>query len=109
MLTDIRLQENGTLSEGRVYQNVDDKAQFLVIPAGGVLQVIIDRKKQQVGTMGVAGISLHPYPDGDMVVCLEPAPGTGILGVPLSDTDKTGAPTPPVFSSHSVDWTWGDR
>jgi len=108
MLTDISLFDGGTPRQGCVYQNSVKTSQFLVTPFEDLWQVIIDREIQEIGTMGVAGISLHPHPDGKMVVCLEPTPGSGILGVPLSDTWKTGA-TLPVFTNTTVYWTWGEE
>ena len=68
--------------------------------------VIIDRAKKEVGTMGIGGISLHPHPGKEIVVCLEPSPGTGIIGIPLSDS-KVEVIIPPIFTENSVSWSWG--
>ena len=102
--TKLPLMEKGIMQKGKTYQNSSVPSQFLVMPNSGY-NVIIDRAKKEVGTMGVGGISLHPHPGKEIVVCLEPTPGTGIIGIPLSDS-KTEV-IPPIFTENSVSWSWG--
>jgi len=108
MLTDIPLHDGGTVRQGCVYQHSVNSSQLLVVPSDDLFEVIVDRQKQKIGTMGVSGMTLHPHSSGEMILCFAPTPGTWILGVPLSDAEKTGA-KPPVFDGNRVSWTWGTK
>jgi hypothetical protein len=68
---------------------------YLVTP-GRYQEVVIDRRQLLVGTMGGSGVSIHPHPRGQMIVCLEPSPCAGIIGVDLSFSLKVDVepPTP---------------
>ena len=103
--TKLPLLEKGVMQKGKIYQTSSVPSQFLVMPNSGYA-VIIDRAKKEVGTMGIGGVTLHPHPGKEIVVCLEPSPGTGIIGIPLSDS-KTEVIIPPIFTENSVSWSWG--
>ena len=103
LVTDLVLGVDGSQQHRRVYQGRANPAQFLVVP-NGHHTVLVDRDQEAIGTMGVSGLTLHPDPSGQMVVCLQPSPGD-ILGMPLSDRGKTAA-DPPTFTATRVWWTW---
>ncbi len=100
--TDIPITVNGNILKGAIYQNKDNQSQFYVSKPK---KNIVDFSSEQVGTMGVAGISVHPTPSGRMVVVLAPQKGTNILGVTLDFTVKTQV-TKPEFQSNYVAYQW---
>jgi len=104
MLTDLVLLDRGVERKGLVYQNTGNPDQFMVTPEED-REVVIDRKKSLVGTMGCGGVSIHPHPRGQMIVCLEPSPCGGIIGVDLCCSHKWNV-EPPVFTNSEVCWTW---
>ncbi len=104
MLTDLALFDRGVERKGLVYQNIGNRDQFMVTPEQD-RAVVIDRRQSLVGTMGCAGVSIHPHPRGQMIVCLEPSPCGGIIGVDLFYCHKWDV-EPPVFTDNKVSWTW---
>ena len=106
MLTDIPLKVDTLTLEECVYRcTTDSIPQFLVYtPTEAELEpVIIDIGIEEIGTQGGPS-SLHPHPDGKMIVCLAPKRYGSILNVVLSD-DKTEVPAP-VFRGSRVYWTY---
>jgi len=102
MRTNITIFDNGKEKEGCVYECTDVGNRFLISTER---KVIVDFNLKEVGTMGVSGISVHPHPDGNMILILAPFKGNNILGVTMKDTEKTGYPKP-VFRVNTVFWTY---
>lgn len=83
-----------------VYVNMDNPAQFYArVPS----PVLVDFGERSIGTSGVAGISFHPHPGGELVVALFPR-GVDVLGVRLGEP-KTGS-APHEISDRVAHWTW---
>ncbi len=99
--TDIPLKVNGHESIGQIYQNKDIKHQFYILASN----TIIDFEAQQVGTMGVSGITNHPTPSRRMVIIIAPSKNINLLGVTLDFTIKVQV-KPPVFTGNSVTYEW---
>ncbi len=99
--TNIPILKQGKHLVGTVYQNQLNTNQYFEATS----KTIIDFGRKKVGTMGVAGISIHPTPSGRMVVILAPTKGLTLLGVTLDFKEKTQV-NPPRFEKRSVWFKW---
>lgn len=72
-----------------VYQSTKNKKRFYILELG----YVIDFESQKIGTLGVAGISIHCPPSKRMVVLLCPTKDQRFMGVLLGDY-KTDSPNP---------------
>jgi len=72
-----------------VFQSTKNNERFYVQNLG----YVVDFQSQEVGTLGVGGISAHFPPSNRMVVLLCPSKGQEFMGVPLGDL-KTDSPKP---------------
>ena len=99
--TDIPITKDGKRLVGTVYRKLSDSNQFFESNS----RTIIDFHNKLVGTMGVAGISVHPTPSGRMVVILAPTKGLTLLGVTLDFTGKVSVEAP-RFKQNKVTFEW---
>jgi hypothetical protein len=79
-----------------IFQSSRNDKRFFILDIG----YVIDFESQEIGTLGVGGISIHHPPSKRMVVLLSPTKGEEFMGVLLGDykTDSSD----PIFSANKV-------
>jgi hypothetical protein len=103
-LTDLKLKRDGKTYFNKVYQNTQDKSQYLV----DLRQVNSDRyylvvntQYKRIGRPGTGGISYHPTESRKQILCLNGQGNSN--GVPIDDGMKGGFPTP-KFTTSRISW-----
>ena len=103
-LTDLKLKRDGKTYLNTVYQNTQDKSQYLI----DLRQVNYDRyylvantKYKRIGRPGTGGISYHPTESRKHILCLNGHGNSN--GVPIDHGIKGGYPTP-KFTAATISW-----
>lgn len=103
-LTTLKISRNGKTYNNIVYQNAQDKSQYLI----DLKQInkdnyylAVNTQTKKIGIPGTGGISYHPTKSRNHVLCLNGKGNSN--GVPIDHEMKGGFPKP-KFTSTTISW-----
>jgi len=106
-LTDLKLKRDGKIFDNVIYQNIDDKSQFL-IELNQInkfsYRIVVNTKIKIIGRPGTGGISYHLSKSKKHIMCLNGQNGHSI-GISIDDGMKGGFPAP-AFENSKVSWQY---